>query len=392
MQKVTLLGSTGSIGTTTLSIIDRHRSEFQVFALTANSNVEAMFNQCASFHPRFAYLDDAAAATRLKERLSEAGMATEVVDNETLLSTLVSDAEVDTVVAGIVGAAGLLPTLSALKASKKVLLANKESLVMAGRLFMQVAADSKATLIPIDSEHNAIFQCLTDQSSTRIDGKTLSKLVLTASGGPFRELSKTQMARATKAQACNHPNWSMGEKISVDSATMMNKGLELMEASWLFDVAESNIDIVVHPQSIVHSMIQFIDGSTLAQLGNPDMKVPIAHALAFPDRLETGVQDLDLVALSRLDFGAACEETFPCLRLAREACRVGKSAGAVLNAANEVAVRAFLDERIYFGQIAEVNEAVIEQMPAADFDDLESLLVMDTQARALAGRIVQGRS
>ncbi len=388
MQTLAVLGSTGSIGKSTLAIIELHPDQYDVFFLAAHSNHQEMFSQCQLFHPEYAYLEDSTAAVKLQEALIGANLPTVVISSHAALLDQITDSRVDTVVSAMVGAAGLLPTLAAISAGKKVLLANKESLVTAGQLFMDAVKQSQATLIPLDSEHNAIFQCLPRQSSTLIETDALSKLILTASGGPFRNFTYQQMHDATPAQACNHPNWSMGKKISVDSATMMNKGLELIEAHWLFGVDVDRIDVIVHPQSIVHSMVQFNDGSTLAQLGNHDMRTPISYGLAWPERIVSGVDDVDLIHLAQLDFERADEKRFPCLRLAREACKAGRNAAAVLNAANEVSVEAFLTGRIGFTQIANINEEVLQQTALAELTSIDEVLATDFAARELAAVVI----
>ncbi len=383
-QWVTVLGSTGSIGVSTLDVIARHSDRYQVYALTANTSVDSLLQQCEACQPSYAVMLNADSAQQLEVALRQAGSSTQVLSGEQGLCDVASAGEVDTVMAAIVGAAGLEPTLAAAGAGKKVLLANKESLVMAGRLFMDAVASCGATLLPIDSEHNAIFQCLPTDERARPLKAGISKILLTASGGPFREWSAEQMRTATPDQACAHPNWDMGRKISVDSATLMNKGLELIEACWLFDVAQEAVEIVVHPQSIVHSMVQYIDGSVLAELGNPDMRTPIAYGLAWPERIGSGVADLDIIGASRLDFCAPDGLRFPCLELARQAASIGGTAAAVLNAANEVAVSAFLEREIGFSDIAAVIEAVLAD---SRFAEPESLLVVkeaDSRARERA--------
>lgn len=390
IQAITILGSTGSIGVSTLDVIARHPDRYSVFALTAHTRVDVLLAQCKTFAPRYAVVVDAALAEKLATEIRASGLATEVLSGVTGLETVAAHAEVDTVMAAIVGFAGLAPTLAAVKASKKVLLANKEALVCAGHLFTRAVTASGAQLLPIDSEHNAIFQCLPYGKSMREAG--VSRLILTASGGPFREFSLDAMRLVTPQQACAHPNWSMGQKISVDSATMMNKGLELIEACHLFDIKQACVDIVVHPQSIVHSMVEYRDGSTLAQMGNPDMRTPIAYGLAWPERIDAGVQRLSFASAMRLDFSPPDEVRFPSLRLAREALRANGSAPAVLNAANEVAVAAFLAGRLSFTGIAEVVEqtlTVLAAQPAPS--DICALLVVDEQARVVAEREVKRR-
>ena len=383
-QKLTILGSTGSIGLSTLDVVARHPQQFQVFALTANQRVAELAQQCRQFHPRYAVLGSQAAAEQLRNLVDS---DVEVLWGEEGLAQVAAHEETDTVMAAIVGAAGLLPTLAAVKAGKKVLLANKEALVMAGQLFMDVVAESKATLLPIDSEHNAIFQCLPADYSGR-EQAGVRRLLLSASGGPFRTTPLADLAAMTPDQACAHPNWSMGRKISVDSATMMNKGLELIEASWLFAVDASDIDIVIHPQSIIHSLVEYNDGSVLAQLGNPDMRTPIAHALAWPERIDSGVSSLDLIAIASLNFEAPDELRFPALRLARAAADSRGDAPAALNAANEVAVEAFLNETIGFTRIAEVVDGVMQAWPLGEPRELGAVQEADQRARAMAEQVI----
>lgn len=380
---VSVLGSTGSIGANTLDVIARHPDRFEVYALAAHSSVEIMLAQCLAFKPRYAVMMDEAAATLLQQRLP-ADAVTEVMHGESSLAEVVTAAEVDVVMAAIVGAAGLPSTLAAAQAGKTLLLANKESLVMGGHLLMQAVRESGACLLPIDSEHNAIFQCMPVDSQATPLGKGVSKVLLTASGGPFRRWSQAQMVDATPDQACAHPNWSMGRKISVDSASLMNKGLEFIEACWIFDLAPDRVDVVVHPQSIVHSMVQYLDGSVLAQLGNPDMRTAIAYGLGWPERLESGVPPLDLVATARLDFESPDESRFPCLRLARESVAAGGTAMAVCNAANEVAVAAFLDSQIRFTDIPAVIERALEQVDNVEPTTLSVVEKADAQARQVA--------
>lgn len=382
--RVTVLGATGSIGLSTLDVLARHAERYEVFALTAFSRVDELADLCQRHRPRLAVVADARAAASLQQRLRDAGLNTEVLYGEQALCEVASAAEVDVVMAAIVGAAGLRPTLAAVQAGKRVLLANKEALVMSGALFMQAVRRHAATLLPIDSEHNAIFQCLPERAGS-LEQLGVRRILLTASGGPFREFTLEQMASVTPAQACAHPNWSMGQKISVDSASMMNKGLELIEACWLFDVPPARVEVVVHPQSVIHSMVDYLDGSVLAQLGNPDMRTPIAHALAWPERIDAGVSALDLFRIARLDFQAPDEQRFPCLRLARQAAEQGGTAPALLNAANEVAVAAFLAGRIGFTAIAALIEEVLQREPVAAADDLQQVFAADARARELAG-------
>ena len=384
IQNITVLGSTGSIGVSTLDVVARHPQQFQVFALTANQRVDELAQQCRQFQPRYAVLGSEAAAQQLRRLVS---VDVEVLWGEEGLALVAAHAEADTVMAAIVGAAGLLPTLAAVKAGKKVLLANKEALVMAGQLFMDVVAQSKATLLPIDSEHNAIFQCLPADYCGR-EQAGVRRLLLSASGGPFRTTPLAELVAMTPDQACAHPNWSMGRKISVDSATMMNKGLELIEASWLFAVDASDIDIVIHPQSIIHSLVEYKDGSVLAQLGNPDMRTPIAHALAWPQRIESGVSSLDLIAIASLNFEAPDEQRFPALRLARAAADSRGDAPAALNAVNEVAVAAFLNETIGFTRIAEVVDSVMQTWSVGEPRELGAVQEADQRARAMAEQMI----
>ena len=386
-RQVSVLGSTGSIGVSTLDVIARHPSDFQVYALAANRSVEALLAQCQAHQPRYAVMMDDASAEELRSRLgAESGI--EVLQGEAGLTRIVTDPEVDSVMAAIVGAAGLPSTLAAARAGKTVLLANKESLVMGGHLLMGAVRESGARLLPIDSEHNAIFQCMPVDSQARPSLAGVSKVLLTASGGPFREWTYERMREATPDQACAHPNWSMGRKISVDSASLMNKGLEFIEACWIFDLGPEMVDVVVHPQSIIHSMVQYLDGSVLAQLGNPDMRTPIAYGLGWPDRLASGVAPLDMVATARLDFEAPDEGRFPCLRLARESVASGGTAMAVCNAANEVAVAAFLDKRIRFTDIPTVIEATLERVVPVEPETLDVVEMADKEARAVALTVI----
>ncbi|CAA0123854.1 1-deoxy-D-xylulose 5-phosphate reductoisomerase [Halioglobus japonicus] len=380
---ISVLGSTGSIGVNTLDVIARHPDRFDVFALAANASVDIMLAQCLAFAPRYAVMMDEAAATLLQQRLpAESG--TEVLQGESGLAAVVTAPQVDVVMAAIVGAAGLPSTLAAARAGKTLLLANKESLVMGGHLLMQAVRENGACLLPIDSEHNAIFQCMpVDEHGTPSD-RGVSKVLLTASGGPFRQWSREQMVNATPDEACAHPNWSMGRKISVDSASLMNKGLEFIEACWIFDLAPERVEVVVHPQSIIHSMVQYLDGSVLAQLGNPDMRTAIAYGLGWPQRLESGVTPLDLVATARLDFESPDESRFPCLRLARESVAAGGTAMAVCNAANEVAVDAFLANGIHFTDIPVVIEHTLERVDNAEAVSLAVVENADAQARQVA--------
>ncbi|MEH6582820.1 MAG: 1-deoxy-D-xylulose-5-phosphate reductoisomerase [Halioglobus sp.] len=388
MRVISVLGCTGSIGVSTLDVIQRHSEDFQVFGLAANRSVDAMLAQCLVHQPRYAVMMDEEAATQLAARMP-AGSETRVLHGEAGLEQIATAPEVDVVMAAIVGAAGLPSTLAAAQAGKTLLLANKESLVMGGHLLMQAVRDSGARLMPIDSEHNAIFQCMPATEDARPILKGVSKVLLTASGGPFRNWSAAQMREASPDQACAHPNWSMGRKISVDSASLMNKGLEFVEACWIFDLSPDQVDVVVHPQSIIHSMVQYIDGSVLAQMGNPDMRTPIAYGLGWPDRLVSGVAPLDLIATARLDFEAPDEGRFPCLRLAREAVATGGTAMASCNAANEVAVAAFLAENIRFTDIPVVIERTLERVDVREPQSLSVVETADTSARQVATEIIE---
>ncbi|MEW8042786.1 MAG: 1-deoxy-D-xylulose-5-phosphate reductoisomerase [gamma proteobacterium symbiont of Phacoides pectinatus] len=384
MIGLTVLGSTGSIGVSTLDVAARHPRRFRVVALTANRDVGKLFAQCRQFQPRYAVMADAECARELARRLAQVACPTEVLSGVEGLESVAALAEVQFVMAAIVGAAGLLPTLAAVRAGKRILLANKEALVVAGQLFMQEADRNNALILPVDSEHNAIFQCMPHDYRRGFARVGVERILLTASGGPFRQLPLERLSRVTPKQACAHPNWSMGRKISVDSATMMNKGLELIEACWLFHTTPERVQVVVHPQSVIHSMVQYVDGSVLAQLGHPDMRTPIAHAMAWPERITSGVSGLDLFEVARLDFEPPDPRRFPCLSLASQAITAGGTAPALLNAANEVAVAAFLEERIGFDAIPALIEAVLNDLTPVAADSLETLLEADREARALA--------
>jgi 1-deoxy-D-xylulose-5-phosphate reductoisomerase len=388
LQKITILGATGSIGISTLDVLARHPERYSVFALTADRQWQLLATQCLQHNPRYAVVSDAASAVLLTHALRKQGCNTEVLQGADALSQVASHADVQVVMAAIVGAAGLLPTLAAVNAGKKVLLANKEALVMAGGLFTRAVVANKATLLPIDSEHNAIFQCLpnhqADFLTQGVHSSGVRKIILTGSGGPFRTLPLSNLKNVTPEQACAHPNWRMGQKISVDSATMLNKGLELIEACWLFNTKPNQIQVVIHPQSVIHSMVEFIDGSVLAQLGNPDMRTPIAHALAWPERIESGVASLDIIMTARLDFSAPDYERFPCLGLAQAAAKRAATAPTILNAANEEAVAAFLARRIRFDHIAQVIDRVLQQQEVIEPDSLELVIATDQTARRLA--------
>ena len=390
MKSVTILGSTGSIGVSTLDVISRHPDKFQVYALTANGSVDIMLRQCQQFNPRYAVMLNESAAEKLEASLALTELNTQVLSGADALQQVAAAKQTDFVVAAIVGAAGLMPTLAAAKAGKRILLANKEALVMSGALFMREVEQNHATLLPVDSEHNAIWQCMPvgEEQRYHFDGKGIRRIILTASGGPFRDYKLEELEHVTPEQAVAHPNWSMGQKISVDSATMMNKGLEVIEAHWLFGLKSRQIDVLLHRQSIIHSMVDYEDGSVLAQMGNPDMRTPIANTLAWPERIESGVEPLDLVAVSRLDFSKADFEHFPCLRLAYQALDAGGTSTAILNAANEVAVDAFLQRRIKFTDIAKTIETVLGTLPANEADSLDVILNDDLAARELAMELI----
>ena len=386
MKRLAILGSTGSIGLSTLAVVDKHRDRFEVVALSAGRQVDRLFEQCQRYRPRYAVMVDSGAAAQLKLKARAAGLPVEVLSGARALEEVAAASEVDAVMAAIVGSAGLGSTLAAARAGKQLLLANKEALVMAGGLLMDAVADSGATLLPIDSEHNAIFQALPRDFDGSFSRSGVSRLWLTASGGPFLRTKPEQLALVTPEQACAHPKWVMGHKISVDSATLMNKGLEVIEASYLFNATATQIRVVIHPQSIVHSLVEYVDGSVLAQLGNPDMRTPIAHALAYPERIESGVHSLDLWALGALQFEQPDLERFPCLRLAYRALEAGGNAPIVLNAANEVAVARFLAGHLAFSRIAEVVEETLEGIAPGRVRTLEDVLAADAQARAHAER------
>jgi len=387
MKGVTVLGSTGSVGVNTLDVIAQHPMKYRAVALTANQNVTRLFEQCVAHRPDYAVMMDEVAAEQLQQKIAAEGLAIEVlvgVDGLTQVATL---PQCEQVMAAIVGAAGLLPTLAAARAGKRVLLANKEVLVMSGQLFMDAVTEHGAELLPIDSEHNAVFQCMPASVSGRCGGleaNGIEQILLTGSGGPFRTVSPSALVDVSPDQACAHPNWEMGRKISVDSATMMNKGLELIEACWLFDVPVEKIQIVVHPQSIIHSMVEYVDGSVLAQMGSPDMRIPIAHAMAWPQRMSSGVERLNFFDIARLDFEPPDEVRFPCLRLAREVAQQKGTAAAILNAANEIAVEAFLAEMLQFTDISRVIEATLSDVSAHAATSLDIVLQDDTTAREVA--------
>lgn len=384
MENIVILGSTGSIGCNALQVIKLHQAKYKVFALTANRNVDLLTEQCINFEPQFAFALNQNANQQLKKNLLALNLKTIVLDDDKSLDWLSSHDEANTVISAIVGAAGLKPTMAAANSGKKILLANKETLVMAGELFVKAVKQSNATLIPIDSEHNAILQVLPQSKKLNYKSNGIRKILLTASGGPFRTSTKEELKHVTPKEALRHPNWIMGKKITIDSATMMNKGLEVIEACWLFDIPASDIEVVIHPQSIIHSLVEYVDGSTLAQLGNPDMRTPIAYALSHPKRIESGVLGLDLIKTKRLDFEAPDLDKFPCLGLAYKALQMGKNAPTILNAANEVAVDAFLKESITFNQIAELIEFCMNTIESQTLDSIEIVLEVDSKTRQLA--------
>ncbi len=389
LQKITILGATGSVGVATLDVVSRHPARFEVFALTANKNVLGLLDQCLRFRPAYAVMRDPAAAKNLEAELQRQRCQTRVLSGEDGLCEVASIAEVDIVMAAIVGAAGLQASLAAATAGKRLLLANKEALVMSGALFMRAVADNNAVLLPIDSEHNAIFQCLANGAEAHAGGVT--KILLTGSGGPFLRSPLDALSSVTPDEACNHPNWDMGRKISVDSATMMNKGLELIEAKWLFATSPEHIEIVIHPQSTIHSMVQYVDGSVVAELGNPDMRTPIAHGLAWPERIESGVEPLDFLAQTPFSFEALDRNRFPCVAFAEAAC-AADSLSIALNAANEVAVDNFLHELIRFTDIPIVIESVLGRTSSVETPTMTDILAVDTEARSLAQEAVAERS
>ena len=387
-ENVTVLGATGSIGVNTLDVIRRHPDRYRVFALCAHTQIDKLFEQVREFAPEFAVVRDAALAAELGLRCRNAGLSTAVRHGIEALVDMAAHPDVATVMAAIVGAAGLEPTLAAARAGKKILLANKEVLVMAGELFMHTVREHGAVLLPVDSEHNAIFQSLPSDFSRGLSECGVRRILLTASGGPFRTTPRTALADVTPEAACAHPNWVMGPKISVDSASMMNKGLEVIEAHWLFACTPEQIQVVVHPQSVIHSLVEYTDGSVLAQLGNPDMRTPIAYALAYPERIDAGVPSLDLFQIARLDFEAPDFERFPCLQLAYAALRAGGTAPAILNAANEIAVAAFLDRRLSFLGIPRLIEATLAALPAGPEGSLADVLTADAEARRIATSLI----
>jgi 1-deoxy-D-xylulose-5-phosphate reductoisomerase len=389
MQNITVLGSTGSIGVSTLDVIARHPEKYRVFALTAHTQVEKMAQQCVQFQPAVAVMGTAQAAQELQTLLRAKQCNTDVLYGPNALVQVASANECQIVMAAIVGAAGLPPSLAAAQAGKKVLLANKEALVMSGQLFMDAIHHSGATLLPIDSEHNAIFQCLPFKYAGNMAEHGITKIILTASGGPFLNRDVASLVDVTPSQAVAHPNWVMGRKISVDSATMMNKGLEVIEAHWLFSAPAEKIDVLIHPQSVIHSMVSYSDGSVLAQLGNPDMRTPIAYGLAYPERIASGVAPLDLTQFAGLNFHQPDYQRFPCLKLAYDALKAGDSASIVLNASNEVLVQAFLDEKIGFRAIDQVIAQVLDQMPLCKANQLDAILECDMEVRRLTQTLIE---
>lgn len=390
MIGVTVLGSTGSIGVNTLDVLARHSDKYRAVALTANSDVAKMLEQCKACLPDYAVMADETAAEALASELSQAGLGQiKVLSGEAGLVQVASMPEADCVMAAIVGAAGLLPSLAAAKAGKRILLANKEALVMSGKIFMDEVRNNNAVLLPVDSEHNAIFQSMPENYAGDMAASGVRQILLTASGGPFRSCDISQLESVTPEQACAHPNWVMGPKISVDSATMMNKGLEVIEACWLFNAEPSQIQVVIHPQSVIHSLVDYVDGSVLAQLGSPDMRTPIANALAWPERIDAGVNKLNLFDIAQLDFEKPDFDRFPCLRLAYEAMQQGGTASAILNAANEIAVDAFLNKRLKFTAIASIVEQTIKTVPPEEVTSLEQVLAADAEARNVARAFMQ---
>jgi len=383
-QNITILGSTGTIGVQTLDVISRHPEKYRAYALTANSNIDVLFEQCQRFDPTYAVLLVEDAAEVLQEKLRLTGLHTQVLTGMAGLELVSALPEVDAVMAAIVGAAGLKPAIAAALAGKRILLANKETLVMSGHLFIDAVKQGGATLLPIDSEHNAIFQVMPQDKFRSLTENGIKRILLTASGGPFRQFSSQDLETVTPEQALNHPNWVMGPKITIDSATLMNKGLEVIEAHWLFNAKPEDIEVVVHPQSVIHSMVEYIDGSVLAQMGNPDMRTPIAFALGYPDRLESGVSSLDLFKVARLDFEKPDMNKFPCLRLAFDALKMGGTASSVLNAANEVAVHAFLNHKIRFMDIPKLIDSVMTNVALKAADSLDAVLTSDIEARKSA--------
>ena len=389
MKGIAILGATGSIGISTLDVVSRHPDQYRVVALTANTNIDALFELCLEHHPEYAVIVDEKKVQVFREKIKSSIVSDiKVLSGSKALEQVATLSNVDSVMAAIVGAAGLLPSLAAAKAGKTVLLANKEALVMSGNIFLQAVSESGAELLPIDSEHNAIFQCMPMGYKTGTTTKQVRRILLTASGGPFRQTPLDQLEKVTPAQAVAHPNWDMGKKISVDSATMMNKGLEMIEACLLFNMAPEQIQVVLHPQSVIHSMVDYIDGTVLAQMGNPDMRIPIAHALAWPERFESGAEPLNIFKVARMDFEEPDFQRFPCLRLAYQAINLGGIMPTVLNAANEIAVEAFLNETIRFTDIPVVIERCMAAFKASVADCLDNILQADEQARKVSKQLV----
>lgn len=389
MKGLCILGATGSIGVSTLDVAARHPHRYNVVAITANSNIDTLYEQCLAHHPEYAVVVNESLAQEFNQKISSSPVSDiKVLSGAAALTKVATLEQVDSVMAAIVGAAGLLPSLAAAKAGKTVLLANKEALVMSGDIFMDAVNHSGAHLLPIDSEHNAIFQCMPAEYKTGTDGKQVRRILLTASGGPFREMPIDQMANVTPEQAVAHPNWDMGKKISVDSATMMNKGLEMIEACLLFNMKPDQIQVVIHPQSVIHSMVDYVDGTVLAQMGNPDMRIPIAHAMAWPERFESGAKPLNIFDVRRMDFEEPNLQRFPCLRLAYKAIHAGGTMPTVLNAANEIAVEAFLDRRVKFTDIPIIIERAMDSIAVTTANSLEVILDHDHKARTVAKEII----
>ena len=391
MKGICILGATGSIGTNTLDVASRHPEKYKIIALSANSQVDRLVEQCEKYQPEYAVMANEKAAEQLKNKLKNKNISVKVLSGIEGLETIASLPQVEIVMAAIVGAAGLKPTLAAARSGKRILLANKEALVMSGQIFMDEVKKNNAVLLPIDSEHNAIFQCMPEDYEKGLAESGITKILLTGSGGPFRTKALSELTNISPDEACAHPNWSMGRKISVDSATMMNKGLEIIEACWLFNTNPDNIQVVVHPQSVIHSMVQYSDGSVLAQLGQPDMRTPIAHALAWPERIESGVEKLDLFSIAKLEFEQPDYERFPCLRLAEESIRKGGTAPTILNAANEVAVASFLNNELRFTDIAYIVEQTLTNLTSRAALSLNEILEDDQAARKEAEQLIHLR-
>jgi len=391
MKGICILGATGSIGVNTLDVVARHPEKYKIVALSANGQVDRLVEQCEKYQPEYAVMANEKAAEELESKLKNKNISAQVLSGMGGLETIASLPQVDIVMAAIVGAAGLKPTLAAARSGKRILLANKEALVMSGQIFMDEVKKNNAVLLPIDSEHNAIFQCLPENYEKGLAESGITKILLTGSGGPFRTKALSELTNITPDEACAHPNWSMGRKISVDSATMMNKGLEIIEACWLFNTNPDNIQVVVHPQSVIHSMVQYSDGSVLAQLGQPDMRTPIAHALAWPERIESGVEKLDLFSIAKLEFEQPDYERFPCLRLAEESIRKGGTAPTILNAANEVAVASFLNNELRFIDIPYIVEQTLINMTSRPANSLTEILEDDLAARKEAEQLISLR-